>query len=100
MGRMNRASLASYFFLAFAVLVLGLALYWKYGRGPESTDDGLADLEKQLETQEQESDAAVKAYHPKITGNIDDLAVPADELLRSLPGVVEVKAHRPVGAIK
>jgi hypothetical protein len=48
-------------------------------------------LEQQIEPQRKASAQAVAAYTPKLAGRLDDLTVPAADLLRQLPGVAEVE---------
>jgi hypothetical protein len=48
-------------------------------------------LKALVEQQEKESATAVALYTPKTTGRLDDLTVPAELLLRQLPGVVNIE---------
>lgn len=55
----------------------------------------IPDLKRQVEEEQKRATKAVADYRPKTPGRIDDLATPAAELLRQLPGVVEVEATTP-----
>jgi hypothetical protein len=54
--------------------------------------DRIPKLKKQVADQEAESELAVINYVPKVNFRIDDLGSPAVDLLRNLPGVVQVEA--------
>jgi len=58
---------------------------------PPASTPKLADLQAQVERQRRVSDQAVASYTPRVAGRIDDLSVPAADLLRQLPGVAEVE---------
>jgi hypothetical protein len=47
-------------------------------------------LTQQIEQERQSSAQAVDTYVPKVTGRIDELAAPAADILRQLPGVADV----------
>ena len=55
----------------------------------------IPDLKRQVEEEQKRATKAVADYRPRTPGRIDDLATPAAELLRQLPGVVEVEATTP-----
>jgi hypothetical protein len=76
--------------------VLGLlalaALATHFFRKPSpQTTSRLPVLRNLVEQQENESAAALAAYTPKVRARLDDLAAPAGEILRQLPGVVKVE---------
>ena len=48
-------------------------------------------LEAEVVRQRHETDEAVAAYVPAVAGDINDLSSPAADILRRLPGVVEVE---------
>jgi hypothetical protein len=52
----------------------------------------LGRLEGQVERQREASANAVADYAPKVPGRLDDLTAPVADLLRELPGVVQVEA--------
>jgi len=88
----------------FLVIALGAIVFvgWLRGRSgsiePESAtqpsittgQDQIADLKRQIAEQEIESAEAVANYLPTIKAQIDDLGSPVADLLRHLPGVVQV----------
>jgi hypothetical protein len=59
-------------------------------RPPFKTDNRIPKLKKLVADQEAESAQAVVKYHPKNQARIDDLGISAADLLRQLPGVVQV----------
>jgi hypothetical protein len=63
-------------------------------RAPESppAEERLSRLEGEAERQRDASAKAAADYAPKVPGRLDDLTAPAADLLRQLPGVVEVEA--------
>jgi|GEM_PF-1343031 len=58
---------------------------------PVTTEDRIPKLKKQIAGQEAESSEAVAKYAPTIKTRIDDLGLPVGDLLRGLPGVVQVE---------
>jgi hypothetical protein len=62
---------------------------------PPSSSELIA---QQVEQERRSSAAAVDAYVPSVQGQIDDLAAPAADILRQLPGVDDVQVL--VGAPK
>jgi len=58
---------------------------------PTAIENRIPKLKKRLAEREKEIERAVAAYSPKANFRIDDLSSPADELLRGLPGVVQVE---------
>jgi hypothetical protein len=60
------------------------------GREP-AAEDRILRLEQQVEPQRKASAQAVDAYTPKLSRRMDDLSVPAADLLRQLPGVADVE---------
>jgi hypothetical protein len=67
---------------------------------PTSTEDRRPKLKELVTRQEQESAQAVAAYLPKNKTRVDDLDSQVAELLRHLPGVVEVEVAVAVAAEK
>src|SRR4051812_21142203 len=72
----------------------GIAAYLLSPRSAPINAAKLDELRRELAQKERDSSFAVWRFVPKIVGRIDDLNLPADEILRSLPGVVDVKIHR------
>ena len=70
---------------------------------PTAIENRIPKLQKRLADRKKEIEGAVDAYSPKANSRIDDLSVPAAEILRGLPGVVQVemlvKADKPTGRI-
>lgn len=58
---------------------------------PITTEDRIPKLKKQIAEQEIESSEAVAKYTPTIKTRVDDLDAPVVDLLRQLPGVVQVE---------
>jgi hypothetical protein len=56
-----------------------------------SVDERIAGLLHQVDRQKWASPMAIRDYKPKLTGRLDDLANPAADILRQLPGVVDVE---------
>src|SRR3954469_23135047 len=81
-------------FLCFAVLAVLPGLVTGCSRGEESrpAENRLSQLEAEVGRQREASAKAVAEYAPKVPGRLDDLTLPAADLLRQLPGVVEVEA--------
>jgi hypothetical protein len=69
----------------------------------QSIVDRCPELRKLVAVQEAESAQAVTNYQPKTTARIDDIDIPATEILRPLPGVVQVEvclnAEKPTSRI-
>lgn len=92
---------------AILVVVIGavaLALFLKGNSRtatptPTAIENRIPMLKQRLAEREKEIEQAVSSYAPKSKARIDDLAAPADEILRDLPGVVQVeflvKADKP-----
>jgi hypothetical protein len=92
---------------AILVVVIGavaLALFLKGNSRtttptPAAFENRIPKLKQRLAELEKEIEQAVSSYAPKSKARIDDLAAPADDILRGLPGVVEVeflvKAQKP-----
>ena len=83
--------------LALAFLAGSVALaVWLYGnrqpRQQRPIVDRRPDLRKLVAEQEAESAQAVANYRPKTQARIDDLDIAVVDLLRQLPGVVQVEA--------
>ena len=57
---------------------------------PTSAEDRITKLRKLVVDQEEESAKAVANYRPKMQARIDDLNISVADLLRNLPGVVQV----------
>jgi hypothetical protein len=76
--------------LTCQLLLVLLAGCSKSGREP-AAEDRILRLERQVEPQRKASAQAVAGYAPKLAGRLDDLAVPAADLLRQLPGVADVE---------
>jgi len=75
--------------------IVAVAVYFPVNRWlrqdpPNSTNNRIAKLTKLVADQEQESSQAVANYLPKINSRIDDLGISVDDLLRQLPGAVQV----------
>jgi len=72
-------------------------------RQQQTIVDRRPELRKLVAMQEAESAQAITNYQPKTTARIDDLNIPATEILRPLPGVVQVevclKAEKPTSRI-
>ena len=85
-------------FLVIVIAAVALA-FWLKGRSgsptsslaPVTTEDRIPKLKKQIAEQEDESAQAVAKYAPAIKTRIDDLDSPVVDLLRGLPGVVQVE---------
>ncbi|MBI2806080.1 MAG: hypothetical protein HYX68_13955 [Planctomycetes bacterium] len=64
-----------------------------------TTEDRRPKLRKLVADQEAESAQALTNYKPKITARLDDLSAHVDDLLRAVPGVIQVevlvKANKP-----
>jgi hypothetical protein len=75
------------------------AVYWlRPGSVPTPPDEigtAVPELKRQVEQEEGRAKKVVADYNPAAPGRIDDLATPVAELLRQLPGVVEVEASAP-----
>ena len=92
---------------AILVVVIGavaLALFLKGNSRtstptPSNIENRIPKLKQRLAELEKEIEQAVASYSPKSKARIDDLAASADEILRGLPGVVQVeflvKADKP-----
>ena len=68
------------------VLLVAIAGCSKSDQSPKT-----AGLAERVEQERQASAEAVDAYVPKVTGRIDELASPAADILRQLPGVADVE---------
>lgn len=79
--------------LLIGILSIGIAAY-VFWNGEPANEDGIEELQRQLEVQERQSEVELKAYVPKVRGRIDDLAVSAVHILRQLPGVMSVEVCR------
>lgn len=85
-------------FLVIVIAAVALA-FWLKGRSgsptsspaPVTTEDRIPKLKKQIAEQEEESAQAVAKYAPAIKTRIDDLDSPVVDLLRGLPGIVQVE---------
>lgn len=75
--------------LVVLLVILGLGCS-RGGSGPMPSSPS-EKIAQQVEQERQSSAAAVDAYIPKVKGHIDDLAAPAADILRQLPGVAEVE---------
>ena len=76
------------------------AVFWfRTGTSPEPPQEeirtSIPELKRQVEEEQERATKAVADYNPKTPGRIDDLAIPATELLQQLPGVAEVEAPPP-----
>ena len=58
---------------------------------PAAIENRIPKLKQRLTEREKEIEQTVASYAPKSNGQIDDLNAPADEILRGLPGVVQVE---------
>jgi hypothetical protein len=76
--------------LAFQLLLILLAGCSKSGQEP-AVEGHILRLERQVESQRNASAQAVADYAPKLAGRLDDLTIPAANLLRQLPGVADVE---------
>jgi len=79
---------------AVGVLAAGLVLYFHRNNAPQppaKIDDRIPLLTKLVAEQEVESAEAVANYCPKTPARIDDLTASAADLLRQLPGAVQVE---------
>jgi hypothetical protein len=78
----------------FAVLAALAGAAAGCSRGEESrpAEGRLSRLQAEVERQREASAKAAADYAPKVKGPLDDLTAPAADLLRQLPGVVEVEA--------
>src|SRR5437764_319930 len=77
---------------AVAVGAIGVATVMQR-RPPEDADvfnPQIAELQVQVEAERTSCGKAAKEYTPAVQGRIDDLTIPAAELLAGLPGVVRV----------
>lgn len=80
-----------------AMLAGFVALVWLSGNRQSSSppsandEDRIPKLTKLVADQEKESAQAVADYQPKAQARIDDLDISVDDLLRQLPGVVQVE---------
>lgn len=90
-------------------MVLGAVALAFYLKGnsrtatPAAIQNRIPTLQKRLADWKKEIERAVAAYSPKANSQIDDLSAPAAEILRGLPGVVQVevvaKSDKPTGRI-
>jgi hypothetical protein len=70
---------------------------WLYGQRqsrrqpPSKHADRIPQVTKRVADQAEDSARAVTTYHPKIAARIDDLNTPVVQLLRQLPGGVQVE---------
>jgi hypothetical protein len=62
------------------------------GGESQPAEGRLSRLQAEVERHREASAKAAADYAPKVKGRLDDLAAPAADLLRQLPGVVEVEA--------
>ena len=58
---------------------------------PRVSDARLRELRLRSERDSTAADAAVEAYHSHVPGRLDDVSIPAEDILRGLPGVLEVE---------
>jgi len=79
-------------FLVGIVAAVGLFL-WSRQRH-ELIESRIPELTAQLERVTVEIDAALTSYAPKTPSRIDDLSISANDLLKQLPGVVNVQWER------
>lgn len=84
--------------LVVAFGIVALAFWLKGNSGsptssptPATIENRIPKLKKQIAEQEVESAQAVAKYAPKSNARIDDLNSPVVDLLRNLPGVVQVE---------
>ena len=84
---MSRAIVALVLFTG----VVALAVYLYVGRPLPLTGERIPALNKLVAEQEEESAQAVANYRPSNKARIDDLDVSVVDLLRQLPGVVQVE---------
>jgi hypothetical protein len=76
--------------IAFALLVIVAAGCSKDSSVPHHMSP-TERLTQQIEQERQSSAHAVDTYVPKFQGRIDELAAPAADILRQLPGVADVE---------
>jgi hypothetical protein len=96
----NAARRVTLFLVLLALIPLAYVGYrWdRSGYEPPALPESrIPELKLQLERQRHDSAAAVAAYRPKVAGIVDDLDLPAEPLLRQLPGVVRVERSGPEG---
>ena len=58
---------------------------------PQVSDARLRELRLRSERETAVAVASVEAYHPRVPGRLDDLSFSAEDILRRLPGVLEVE---------
>jgi hypothetical protein len=78
-------------FAILAALACAAAGCSSGGEG-QPTEGRLSRLQVQVERQREASAKAAADYAPKVRGRLDDLTPPVADLLRQVPGVVEVEA--------
>lgn len=70
---------------------------------PATIENRIPVLKKRLAEREEGIERAIAVYSPKANNRIDDLPAPADEILRGLPGVIQVEvlvtSDKPTGRI-
>jgi len=64
---------------------------------PAETENRIPLLRRLVDEHEQESARAAANYHPKTRARIDDVTITVADLLRQLPGVVQVQVAVPAG---
>jgi len=100
---MRRAAGVSLILMAFLALAVIVYLTRNRQHPHQPIVDHQRDLRKLIAEQEVESARGVANYQPKATPRIDDLAISAADILRALPGVVQVevlvKVEKPTSRI-
>jgi len=74
-----------------SLVVVAIACSKNKDEPPTQTEERIHQLEQQVEQEKLTTQAAVESYVPKLQGRIDDLAAPAADILRQLPGVADVE---------
>jgi hypothetical protein len=96
---------AAFIMVLTAIGAVAIAFYLSGNRQRQKQPivDRRPELRKLVAVQEAESAQAVTNYQPKTTARIDDLDIPATEILRPLPGIAQVevclKAEKPTSRI-
>jgi hypothetical protein len=95
---MSRSSKITVVLLSGAAVVLAAAFLprpWLRspidGESPPVTDERLRELRLRIEREVAAADEAIEAYRTGTDGHLDDLALPAEDVLRGLPGVAWVE---------
>jgi hypothetical protein len=86
-GRTFLRSAKAIWFLMVVIASVGCSK----GKTEPTAEERIRQLEECVEQERQNSGKAVEAYVLKVKGRIDDLAAPAADILRQLPGVAHVE---------